>query len=105
IFEPEASRLKDLGIELTPIVHDDQDRAAVREARYGVSQCGNHSVDVAGELGLARPPGGAAELLRAQLLETQQLVRVAVLLVVVDQPWIRRRGEERVEGAGLRERA
>ncbi len=44
-----------------------------------------------------RPRCGGADLPLAPVVELEQLVRVAVLLVVVDQARIRRRGEDGVE--------
>ena len=49
------------------------------------------------ERGERRPRRGGADLPLAPVVELEQLVRVAVLLVVVDQPRIRRRGEDPVE--------
>src|SRR5437763_146605 len=54
-------------------------------------------VDVRGECRLRRAALGCADLARAQVLEAEQLVGVAVLLVVVDEPGIRRRRDDGVE--------
>ena len=53
-------------------------------------------VDVLLDRGLARPSRSRAELPLAPVVEPEQLVGVAVLLVVVDQARIRRRGDDAV---------
>ena len=43
---------------------------------------------------------GGAQLQLAAVVEPEQLVRVAVLLVVVDEAWVRRRRDHAVERPG-----
>ena len=54
------------------------------------AQHGRDPLAVGRERGAARPGGRRAELELAQVVEVEKLVGGAVLLVVVDQPGIRR---------------
>ena len=97
----EPGPLEDLRIELAAVVDDDHDRrprgasAAAHDAR---------TAEIPSVYALERRPRraarGGADLALAPVVEPEQLVRVAVLLVVVDQARIRRRGDDGVERAG-----
>ena len=82
--ERETRPLEHGGIEIAPVVDDDADRRPRSQRGGRVAEDGSHAVHVLGE----RLPGGAAgrtaELPLAPLLQPEQLVGVAVLLVVVD---------------------
>ena len=60
---------------------------------------GGDAVHIALDRATTRPRGGSTELTLTAIVEPEDLVRVAMLLVVVDEPGIRRRREDRVEGA------
>src|SRR5207237_490356 len=78
---------------------DDHHRRAPPEAPPDASQHVDDPVAVAGDRGLRGAGGAGADFELAAVLEPEQLVRVAMLLAVVDQAGIRRRGDDAVEGA------
>src|SRR6478735_8480655 len=77
-LELKTGSREDLRIQVAAVVDDDEDRGSLPELHR-------------------RPRGRRADLPLAPVVEREQLVRMAVLLVVVDQPRIRRRGEDPVE--------
>ena len=99
---PARSRIS--GIELAPVVDDDADGRAAAQRRLRPRQHGRDPRDVLLDRRLARSARGGAELALAPVVEPEQLVGVAMLLVVVDQARIRRRGDRR-RRTGRRARA
>ena len=73
-----------------------QIRPPSAEGRAGVREHVGNAVDVVLDRRPTRAPGGPAELEITPLVDAEQLVRVAVLLVVVDQARIRRRRDDAV---------
>src|SRR5579872_5761946 len=100
-FQAESGLLEDLRVEVAAVVDDDQDGSAAAERLAGAGEDGGDALDVGRDRGLARAARGGAELELAQVVEVEQLVSRAVLLVVVDQPRIGRRGEHGVEDAAV----
>ena len=98
VVEAEASTLQDLRVQVTTVVDDDADRRVGDESPASVDQDVRDAVDVRADRLPAHAPRRAAELRLTALVQPQQLVRVPVLLVVVDQPRVRRRGDDAVEG-------
>src|SRR5438067_5858199 len=96
--EPEAGTLEDLWIELAAVVDDDEQRRACAQERSRALEHDRDPVRVRSERGARGSTGRGAELALAPVVETEQLVGVAMLLVVVDQSGIRRRGDDCVEG-------
>ena len=105
LLELQPRRGKNIGVEAPPIVDDDQDRGAGLERRAQILEHRSDSLRVVRE----RCPRGAArgrpQLLLAQIVEPEQFVGVAVLLVVVDQARVGRRGDDAVEGGFQPDRA
>ena len=99
IFQVEPRAAQDVGEQVTPVVDDDAHRGARRQVAARVREDVGHSLDVCPDRIAADAPGGTAELGLAPLVEAKQLIGVAVLLVVVDQTRIRRRGDDGVERA------
>ena len=86
MHESQPCQLEDLRIEIAPVVDDDDHaRAGAKLVRRALEHL-RHARDVLRDRRLRR---SAAELESAEVLETEQLVRVAVLLVIVDQAWVR----------------
>jgi hypothetical protein len=102
LAEVEAGTVQDFGVELATVGDDDADGRAGLEVRAGVGEHGGDPLDVVRERPFRRP---SAELQRAEVGQPEQLVRVPVLLVVVDQAGIRRRGDDAVEAASVVELA
>ena len=87
LVEPSPARVEDVRVEIAAVVDDD--RAAARpgaSAAAAFASTAAIAVDVGRERRPARPGRGRADLELAPVVEAEQLVRVAVLLVVVDQP-------------------
>src|SRR4051812_4847699 len=96
MLQREPRALEDLGIELAAVVDDDQHRRAVDAGGRGVGERSRDALGVRGERRARCPRSGGAELELTAVVERQQLVGVAVLLVVVDQARVRRRGDHAV---------
>ena len=97
ILQAKLGAAQDLGEQVAPVVDDDAHRGAGRQVLAGVREDVGHPLDVRPDRLPADAPGGTAELGLAPLVEPEQLVGVAVLLVVVDQPRIGRGGDDGVE--------
>ncbi len=98
VDEPEPASPEDLGVQVATIVDDDASRA--RRARATLRRRRSTREMPATYSSIARPARatrGRTELALAAVVEPEQLVRVAMLLVVVDQPRVRRRRDDRVE--------
>ena len=96
--EAETAPLEDLRVELPPVVHDDDHRRVRAQARSALRRSTRAiAVDVLVDRAPARPASRGAELALAPVVEAEELVRVAVLLVVVDETRVRRRREDAVE--------
>jgi len=89
IDEAQPTAIENLGIELAPIVDDDDDRCSGLQHLCATSKHVGDPTDVRIERRPARPPSRGAELALAPVVEPEQLVRVAVLLVVVDEARVR----------------
>src|SRR6476661_198475 len=100
LFETEAGPFEDLRIELAPIVDDDHDRGASPQDGPGVQQHLDDPVRVSSQGSTRVAGGGCADLELASIVQPEQFVRVAMLLVVVDQARVRRGGEHAVVAAG-----
>ena len=74
-----------LAVEAAPVVDDDADGCAVAEHATRVAEHGRNTVDVRLDRLATRAERGPAQLPVTALVETEQLVRVTVLTVVVDQ--------------------
>ena len=85
IDEAEAASLQDLGIEVAPIVDDDEHGRAVRKPFGAAAEDGGDAGHVALDRTATRPRGGSTELSLATIVQLEDLVRVAMLLVVVDE--------------------
>ena len=85
IDEAKAASLQDLGIEVAPIVDDDEHGRAVREPFGAASEDGGDAGHIALDRATTRPSGGSTELSLAAIVQFEDLVRVAMLLVVVDE--------------------
>src|SRR5713226_6512139 len=105
LLEPQARPAENLRGEVAAVVDDDQDRSAGPERVAGALEHGHDPVAVRFDRGAARAVRGRPELELAQVVEPEQLVRRAVLLVVIDQPWVGRRGDDAVERAAVVELA
>ncbi len=102
LLEPESCAVEDLGEEIAPVGDDHADGRAGAQVLARVGEHGRDPVHVRRQRRLRR---AAAELELAEVREPEQLVRVAVLLVVVDEPGVRRRGDDAVEAAAVVELA
>ena len=85
LVEAQAGPVEDLGIERPPIVDDDHDRRARPQRGSHVRQHVHDPVQVRRERRAARAARSGAQLELAPVVEAQQLVRIPVLLVVVDE--------------------
>src|SRR4029450_10657594 len=97
LLQTEACSLEDLRIEVPAVVDDDQDRSPRTERLFPPGQDRSDAGDVRGERGCPGALLRRAELEAPKILEIEQLVRVAVLLVVAAPPRIGRRGDRRAE--------
>src|SRR5437868_6929733 len=75
---------------LKRVVDDDQDRRARTQRLACAGEHRRDSFAIRGDRKPARPAGRRAELEATQVLELEQLVGGPVLLVIVDQPRVRR---------------
>ena len=96
LVELEPGALEDLRVEVAAVVDDDEHaarraRARRRRSRAPRAMPSRYASSAARDV----PALGGAELELAPVVEAEQLVRVPVLLVVVDQARVRRRGERR----------
>src|SRR6266545_3252404 len=91
VLELEPRGREDAVVEPAPVVDDDHDLAAPPQRS---PRARKHRSDV-----FAVALDAAADLVRVPPFESQQLVGVRVLLVVVDEAWIRRRGQHEVDGS------
>src|SRR5439155_2365574 len=99
LLEPQARTLEDLRVEVAPVVDDDDDRTSRRERGGGRAQRGDDAVCIRGDGGATGSTRGRTERELPPVVEPQQLVGVAVLLVVVDQAGVGRRRDHAVEAA------
>src|SRR6478735_12070241 len=96
-LELKTGSREDLRIQVAAVVDDDEDRGSLPELHRRPREYRGDAVAVRLQRRQRRPRGRRADLPLAPVVEREQLVRIAVLLVVVDQPRIRRRGEDPVE--------
>src|SRR5436190_30710 len=89
--------LQDAGIELPPIVDDDHDGCTGPQRPPDVPEARGDAVRIGLERRPRRPCRPGAHLELAAVVEPEQLIGVAVLLVIVDQARIGRRGDHTVE--------
>ena len=89
-FEKETRVLENRGIEVVRIVHDDKHPRVPRKLRCRVVEHLAHRVDISAQRRPAPPSRPRANLLIASVDQAEQLVGVAMLLVVVDQAGVRR---------------
>src|SRR6266550_5375994 len=88
LLEAETRLLEDLRVQLFRVVPDDDHRGARRELPVRVSEHGHHVVYVSAD-GLARMTARRrTDLFLPTILQTEQLVRIPVLLVVIDETGI-----------------
>src|SRR4051812_32408418 len=81
-LEHEPRALEDRRVELAAVVHDDADGRAAAQRPARVLQHGDDPVRISGQGGAVRPARGGADLELAPVVEPEQLVGVAMLLVV-----------------------
>ena len=89
LIESKPCTAQDFRIQPTPIVYNHTDGRTRGKSASGVREDVRHTVDVRGDRLPPDAAGRAPELFGATLLEPEELVGVAVLLVVVDQPRVR----------------
>src|SRR3954452_24983275 len=99
ILELEAGIFEDARVQRLRVVHDDQHRRVRLQLPPRVLEYGAHRSDVVLHRGSRPPRRGGADLLVAPIGEAEQLVRIPVLLVVVDQSGIRRRCDHAVRSS------
>src|SRR6476620_8103394 len=95
-LELKTGSREDLRIPVAAVVDDDEDRGSLPELRRRPREYRGDAVAVRLQRRQRRPRGRRADLPLAPVVEREQLVRIAVLLVVVDQPRIRRRDRKSV---------
>ena len=88
LVEAQPGPVEDLRIQPTTVVDDDADRRAAAQCRFRAREHGRDPGNVLLDRRLARTPSRCPELALTTVIEPEQLIGVAVLLVVVDQPWI-----------------
>src|SRR2546425_3593161 len=91
LLEAQARPVEDLRVEVAAVADDDHDRRAGTERLARTREYRRDPFAVRLDRGAVRPTCRGADLELAQVIETEQLVRRAVLLVVVDQAWVGRR--------------
>ena len=89
-LDAEPRTLEDLRVEVAAVVDDDHDGRASREDTADVGKYLGGSVDVGGDGCDARPCRRRTDLELAAIVQAEKLVGVAMLLVVVDEPGVRR---------------
>ena len=90
IDQTKTASSEDLRVQLAPVVHDDDHRGVRLQRLSAPAQHVRHALDIRAKGSSARPASRRAELAFPSVIETEERVRVAVLLVVVDETWIRR---------------
>src|SRR5262249_53124646 len=96
VLETQTGSAQDLRVEVAPVVDDDADGRPQVQRRSHVAKDGGDPIDVLGDRTPARAAGRATELSVSTLVQPEQLVRVPVLLVIVDQPRVGRRRDDAV---------
>src|SRR5689334_13164732 len=91
LLEHKARAVEDLRIQVAAIVHDEDDAPTRLHHRPARCEHAHDPVAVRRERRPRRPSRSRTDLALAEVVETEQLVRIAMLLVIVDQPRIRRR--------------
>ena len=99
VVQAQARAPQDLRIEVAAVVDHDAHRGTGRQPLSRVREHGGDALDVRLDRLPADTPRRPPELALPTLVQAEQLVGVPVLLVVVDQPRIRRRGDDAVERA------
>jgi hypothetical protein len=87
-------------MEAAAVVDDNEDRPVSAHGAGGARERRRDPVEVRVDGGSARSVRRGPDFSLTPVVETEQLVRVAMLLVVVDQPRVRRRGDDGLEAAG-----
>ena len=96
ILEPEPAPFEDVGIEPSSIVHDDEHGRSGRQGGRASAQNLRDPYAVLLDRRSACSARRRPELALAAIVKAEQLVGIAVLLVVVDEAGVRRRGEDGV---------
>src|SRR5437868_3444308 len=96
LLEPKPGGLEDGRIQVAPVVDHDHDRSAAGQRLSAARQHRRDPVGVGGDRGARDALLRCAELELPPVVEPEQLVGAAMLLVVVDQPRIWRRGDDAV---------
>src|SRR5688572_28831125 len=105
LIEAKPCTVQNFRIQPTPIVYNDADGGVWCKAPARVGENACDTVHVRADGLAADAVGRPAELVPSPLVHAEQLVRIAMLLVVVDQPRVRRRRDEGVERPAEVERA
>src|SRR5581483_7666217 len=94
LLEGQARPREDLRVQASRVVDDDDHRRPRGELPAGVGERRDHVFDIGSHGGVGPTTGGGTDLFLAPVVEVEQLVGVAVLLVVVDQAGVRRRRDD-----------
>src|SRR6266536_774283 len=81
--------IEDLRIEILRVVHHDDHRCPSGKLPTSVGERRDHVLDVVADGGLRLTTRGRADLLLTAIFESEQLVGVTMLLVIVDQSRVR----------------
>src|SRR4029079_15342305 len=84
LFEPESAPLEDRRVELAAVVDDDRNGRPQSQRLPHVQQDTDDPVRVGLDRSLARPGPRGAHLELTSVVEPEELVGIAVLLVIVD---------------------
>ena len=100
-LENQVRVLENRGIEVVLIVlHHNQDESAALHLVACIAEDLAHRLDVAGNGGVPASSRSRTHLLDSAVVEPEQLVRIAVLLVVVDKTWVGRRRDDACRSLG-----
>jgi hypothetical protein len=102
VFERKPGVRKDLWVEIPRIVDDDHDWRVSAELFRSVREDRRHVSDVRGYGAPASPMHSCTDLVITTIAELQKLVRVAMLLVIIDQPRIGRGSDDSIVWSGKR---
>src|SRR6266487_5596034 len=90
LFQGKTRSLEDRRIKRPRVVHHDDNGRSRGHRMTCVAQHRRHVFNVVVERTPTRATGRGPDLRRATIRQPEQLVRVAMLLVIVDESWIGR---------------
>src|SRR4051794_12530039 len=100
VFKREPCPRKYLRVQIPRVVDDDDDRCVLPKLTRCVGKRRSHVGNVRVDRTPARATARCSDLILSPITQAEKLIRVTMLIVVVDEPRVRRRRDYPVRSPG-----